>query len=451
MASRIEEIRNLCRFCLCREGLMALSKATDTFSFSVDEIILCTGIQVQICKGIPYAICNGCCKMIMNWAMFRRNCLSNDIIIQKLVTVLNASMKANRNDPTPEVSSKVLGSISQHNTGTTSCEDATMSNTPVILLDDTDSDDSMPFLYGEEAAEDNMPSQSNLLEITPSPGNSGKGQPKKEREDENGPCSKLLEDNSTNDSMPSFHSEVMQHDLSDKLFTETNALKWAGADSGSNQGEKENVSNSTDLQFISTDSNDSDYSLPSIYEEAIKEALEELKEKENAGSSRDKKVESTSKYEREYVCPLCGILSRDIYNHINRTHNKIKKYACMHCQKKYQSLFQLRNHVNTWHEKRIILTCEHCGRGFTNHSSHFYHMKNSHGESDVYECETCHRKFKSIDGYRKHQKEHSITSYPCPYCDKLFKTPVTLGKHQLRYHPTEHDRSSQIQDPMLNI
>lgn len=247
------------------------------------------------------------------------------------------------------------------------------------------------------------------------------------------------------------------------------------------------------------DGNDSDYSVPSLYEEAIKEALD----KKNIGTDKDESTKCSyedrtqatdcecikgnsetstnwsignripvdssdsddsitslytewmEKYSGEpYVvstscpihcgttkrtaglCPYCGLMTSQYVSHVSRQHAKLKKLDCPHCPKKFTERFHLKRHINTSHERRIILTCPQCGKGFVNHSSYTYHMVNSHIKSAIYECETCNRKLKSWDGYKKHLKEHSLAVLKCLDCGKLYKTMFTLEQHKLRYHPS---------------
>uniref|UniRef100_A0AAG5DHL3 ZAD domain-containing protein n=1 Tax=Anopheles atroparvus TaxID=41427 RepID=A0AAG5DHL3_ANOAO len=423
--ARVEEIRTVCRFCLGRQGLMPLSEATRT-AFAIKDVIRYTGILVS-CDKLPYAICDECCKVIKNAENFRQTCLRNDIYFKKLAEILCGSVRKNAaRKEFPAVDTSLYVKIdSQHSTSDALYEAAKRSETPIITLDDSDADDGMPVQGKNE--NDSSPQNSNP---------------------------RTLDGGDSDDSMPSLYSEVMQRPLNDTLINDSRAchLEDAGKEhstiASSQETDNDAATSSVGISLISPDGSDTDDSMPSLYGDAMAEAKKEQQNKRNAPGPADPDVPKKS---RKELCQICGFMTLYLPNHIKLRHHLVKKLVCKCCQKRFVYQFDLKRHMNTRHEKRIILTCEHCGRGFTNHSSHFYHMKNSHGESDVYECETCHRKFKSIDGYRKHQKEHSITSYPCPYCDKLFKTPVTLGKHQLRYHPTEHDRSSQIQDPMLNI
>lgn len=138
--------------------------------------------------------------------------------------------------------------------------------------------------------------------------------------------------------------------------------------------------------------------------------------------------------ETSEICCYCGVNTKKARSHEKRRHNVVKKLVCPHCPKRFAEKSHLKEHINTRHERRIMFTCEQCGKGFVSRDSLFYHTINSHKKNAVYECETCHRKLKSWDGYNKHLKEHSLSALKCEDCGKLFKKWVTLEKHKLRYH-----------------
>ncbi|XP_058122072.1 zinc finger and BTB domain-containing protein 24-like [Anopheles coustani] len=250
------------------------------------------------------------------------------------------------------------------------------------------------------------------------------------------------------------------------------------------------------LEVETLDGDDSDYSMPSLYGEAIQESMnnrskyevgkekstecstESGTEKQSTGDGRNKQknwdsstywskrsslppdsddsddsivslytewwakfsdgqdvvyVDGTSSG-KDGLCSICGLKTANAAHHEKRRHNAVKKLVCPHCPKRFAENFYLKEHINTRHERRILFTCEECGKGFVSQSALFYHTVNSHKKNAVHECKTCHRKLKSWDGYNKHLKEHSLSALKCEDCGKLFKTMVTLEKHKLRYH-----------------
>ncbi|XP_058175049.1 zinc finger protein 3 homolog isoform X1 [Anopheles ziemanni] len=417
MAFSVIRLGKICRFCLRRDGLMDLRKATSS-DFTVQDVLHYTGIQFSEAETTAaYAICLECCITIKNSVSYRRNCLNNDVTFKRLIAVLDKSgPDKHLQDQGKTMSCSIqMDSISQHSKNAykpeNACDDA-----GVVTLDDSDSNDSILSLHGES------------LQVTP------KGAIACELYAVDEQCASgniitkefpnMVNENNyiqfsdSDDSMPSLYGEAMSEALSDKLLADSSVhrLKHSTEDSGIRETptsvveetERVIVPNPVEHNQVSSDGNASDDSMRSLYEEVM-EGTEKAKAKPNLDNI-------------SHLCPICGLQFRELTNHLNRSHNHEKNFACTHCPKKFKDNFTRKLHINTWHEKRIILTCEHCGQGFTNHSSHFYHIKNSHGKSDVYECETCHRKFKSIDGYNKHLKQHSLTVHSCPHCDKLFKT-----------------------------
>uniref|UniRef100_A0AAG5DJ65 ZAD domain-containing protein n=1 Tax=Anopheles atroparvus TaxID=41427 RepID=A0AAG5DJ65_ANOAO len=355
MATRIGEIEKICRFCLSHQGLMALSKATSS-TFALEDVIRCSGIQISKEEKLPYAICNDCYKAINNSVCFRRTCLRNDSVFKTLVSVLNVSVKES-------------GEASE-----------TQTNDPA---------GSTMFSEFDETASGNAI-------IT-------------------------LHDSDSNDSISSLNGEFMQ-----RAFT-TDAGKSLSPVAIGDDADIDAASNSVEIDLVSMDSSDSDYSMPSLYGEAVADNPTNIPSSSTQQSAKEKSTEKE-------LCQICGVLVNYVYHHLKRTHDKEVKFTCPFCPKKVREKFQLKEHINTWHLKRITYTCQYCGRGFTNHGSYFYHMSNSHGKSDVYECKICHRKLKSWDGYKKHMKEHSVTAIKCKDCGKLYKNNATLEFHRLHYH-----------------
>ncbi|XP_058126606.1 myoneurin-like [Anopheles coustani] len=362
MAPRIKEIGTVCRFCLCQEGLITLSEAIGPV-FAAEDVLYYTGIQISETEELPYAICHVCCKVIRNSVSFRSTCLKNDVVFKKLLSVLNAD------NSVPDSLEKTAPSMA------TLLKNAAGCNTETITLDESDSDDSLPSLYGEamqEAYDDIALSVRSVESIT-----------------------------STAEKESGVHSQIS--------VCEEN---------------ENNASNSVvGLEPITVDDSDSDSSLPSLYGES------------EVPPPKPKYVTKDANEGKEQ-CHLCGTFHPYVKRHVERVHEKKIGFNCPHCPKRLGDKYHLKSHVNTWHKKVIMFTCEHCGKGYTNYKSYTYHLANSHGKSDSYECETCHKKWKSIDSYRKHRKEHSVTSITCKDCGRIYQNNVTFEQHLLQYHPT---------------
>lgn len=435
MAFSVVGLGKICRFCLRRDGLMDLREATSS-AFTVQDVLHCTGIQFSEAETTAaYAICLECCITIKNSVSYRRNCLSNDITFKKLIALLdkNVQGKHSQEQGKTTIGSMQMDSMSLHTRKVYKPENA-CHDTAVITLDDCDSNDSIVFLHEEELQVTPKDSTANKLSAVNEQFASGNSITNELTDTVNE--NNYIQSSDSDDSMPSLYGEAMSVALSDKLVADSSVHRLEHSeDNGVRETPKRTllktfktskrvaVSNPVEHTPISSDGNESDDSMRFGSYSEVKEDTLDPPEKVKPNLA-----------DTSHLCPICGLQFRELTHHLKRSHSHEKNFACKHCPKKFKENFHLKIHINTWHEKRIIYTCEHCGQGFTNHSSHFYHIKNSHGKSDVYECEICHRKFKSIDGYKKHTKQHLLTVYPCPHCDKLFKTTVTLQKHQQRYH-----------------
>ncbi|XP_058177548.1 zinc finger Y-chromosomal protein-like [Anopheles ziemanni] len=343
---------------------MALSEAIGS-AFTAEDVLYYTGIQISVKEELPYAICHVCCNVIRNSVMFRSMCLKKDVVFKTLLSVLNFDKSA------PDSIERTAAS--------TLWETAVGCNTETITLDESDSDDSIPSLYGEamqEALSDTAPSVASEKRLT-----------------------------------STAEKEAMDHTLT--------------GDCEENEKSTSNEmmnQNDESVNLMPKDDSDSDGSLPSLYGES---AVPPPKPKYPKDSNEGKEQ-----------CHVCGSFHVDVKHHVQRVHEKKMGHACPYCPKRVNDGYQLNSHINTWHKKEIIFTCQHCGKGYINHSSYVYHLANSHGKSDWYECETCHKRWKSIDSYRKHRKSHSVTAITCNICRKTYKNEASYEQHVLRYHPT---------------
>lgn len=239
-----------------------------------------------------------------------------------------------------------------------------------------------------------------------------------------------LDGNESDYSMPSLYGEAMQQIKNQELITKAekkNSKKCNTEDTqstmarGCDEYNKEIATIWVQINPLSSDASDSDDSIPSLYGECMGKSTKALRSTDN-------------KEKRRELCPYCGLMTNQYIAHVRRRHMNEKKLECPHCLKKFAENNKLQDHINTWHERRIVFTCVNCGKGFANRGSYFSHMSNSHGKRDVYECKTCHRKLKSWDGYKKHLKEHALSTLKCDECGKLYKTMAMLEKHQLQSH-----------------
>ncbi|KPI96948.1 Zinc finger protein 595 [Papilio xuthus] len=180
-------------------------------------------------------------------------------------------------------------------------------------------------------------------------------------------------------------------------------------------------------------------------------------------------LEGNTGSEQKYVCSVCFKLIPEDYReiHENSHVNPSNKVNCDICNKKFQSMQDLKMHMNVHnidkvfsgkedtslpykclycnrkfarpHEKvkheRIHTgekphTCEICGKSFRVSYCLTLHMR-THTGARPYTCPQCGKRFKAHSVYNHHLLTHSeVRAYKCPLCPKAFKTSVQLAGHK---------------------
>ncbi|XP_058166727.1 zinc finger and BTB domain-containing protein 7B-like [Anopheles ziemanni] len=304
MAATIENLATVCRFCFCKSGLISLSEALRT-TVAVEDVLHSTGIKISENEELPYAVCHACCKIIRNSVSFRNTCLKNDIILKKVLSVIDVDKSTSKPF---QCTAPKRGNL---------VENAAESNIETITLDESDSDDSLPSLYGEAMQEawnantSTAQSEEWLISSTI------------EKEPDH-PLIAVCEENENNAS-----NSVVDLDVSGNP--------------------------------ISNDDNDSDSAIPSLNGES------KVPPTKNDSFTKDAN-------EDKVQCHLCGTFQRYFIQHLKRVHQKKNRFSCPYCPKQMLERYILKEHINTWHKKDIMYTCERCGKGYTNYSGYFYHI-----------------------------------------------------------------------------
>ena len=85
--------------------------------------------------------------------------------------------------------------------------------------------------------------------------------------------------------------------------------------------------------------------------------------------------------------------------------------------------------------------CEACGHNFKNPQSlnahKIVHIDDPDEKDKLknYPCKECLKKFSTSSRLSKHKRTHSKESYyKCTYCDKAYRTDITLKNHQMNVH-----------------
>lgn len=190
------------------------------------------------------------------------------------------------------------------------------------------------------------------------------------------------------------------------------------------------------------------------------------------------------KYPNNKICPVCNkifLRAAAMRRHLE-THsaNRELKYKCANCDKRFRDHYDMKRHIMRVHEKDEVSNgakddestdpgtsdspenknCTLCGKYFARQVDMERHMK-SHSEDRPYSCSYCEKKFKNPYVLKRHQKEicksrelkrpkkkepqrsapqpssdGSAESKVCPICSRTLPYSADIAKH-LRSHTEE--------------
>ncbi|CAH2236975.1 gastrula zinc finger protein XlCGF26.1-like [Pararge aegeria] len=146
---------------------------------------------------------------------------------------------------------------------------------------------------------------------------------------------------------------------------------------------------------------------------------------------RVKSAKPISKEREKLVCPVCGILTYTLGNHI-ATHEEKKKYTCSECPRSFVQKSNLLIHIKQ-HSGVKDHICEVCGAGFYTQKSLVRHNLIHKGERP-FQCNLCSKKFIARCDLNRHLRIHAgYKPYKCTTCAMSFN-----AKHQLQNHERMH-------------
>ncbi|XP_026753787.3 zinc finger protein 813-like isoform X1 [Galleria mellonella] len=137
------------------------------------------------------------------------------------------------------------------------------------------------------------------------------------------------------------------------------------------------------------------------------------------------------KQREKMVCPICGILTFTLGNHIS-THQEKKRYSCTQCSRTFAQKGNLLVHMKQ-HTGIKDHICEVCGAGFYSQKSLVRHNLIHKGERP-FPCNLCTKKFIARCDLNRHLRIHSgYKPFKCGTCTMSFN-----AKHQLQNHERMH-------------
>lgn len=156
-------------------------------------------------------------------------------------------------------------------------------------------------------------------------------------------------------------------------------------------------------------------------------------------------------------CELCGKIFKERHKlrlHIQRRHEKLRKYECHFCKKKLVSLDSVHTHIKTYHSNQVF-KCSYCAKTFASELTHRYHEK-KHIENPNYvaskdwkeyytviegeenspgtklkKCNLCGAICKAMGVHLS--MIHFPTEFRCQICDMTFKRKQVYDIHVLEH------------------
>ncbi|XP_076016017.1 uncharacterized protein LOC143008236 [Genypterus blacodes] len=169
--------------------------------------------------------------------------------------------------------------------------------------------------------------------------------------------------------------------------------------------------------------------------------------KDTDTSSSDSK-RTRKKYPNNKTCPICSktFLRATAMRRHQEIHseNRDLKYKCPVCDKRFRDLYDMNRHQMRVHEREESDKTEELEDPSTSDM-----MENKN-------CSLCGKFFARRVDMERHVKSHSEDRpYQCPYCDKKFKNPYVLKRHQAEICKSKDlkrrvSSSSRSETPQMN-
>ncbi|CAH0730884.1 unnamed protein product, partial [Brenthis ino] len=136
-----------------------------------------------------------------------------------------------------------------------------------------------------------------------------------------------------------------------------------------------------------------------------------------------------------YSCQVCGMgfeNTKDLTEHNQTAHLKLKPFQCNICQKRFTQQGGVHQHMRM-HTGDRPFTCTFCPKAFTQKSGLDQHLR-IHTKVKPYRCIICNKSFCQSVHLQQHMRTHTnVAPFQCGICQKRFKQSSHLNYH-LKYH-----------------
>lgn len=157
---------------------------------------------------------------------------------------------------------------------------------------------------------------------------------------------------------------------------------------------------------------------------------------------------------KKWACSDCDKVysaKKDLTNHVNSVHLKLKPYKCELCPSKFTQEFSLKVHIRNKHENSPKeYNCVQCEESFKNELYLENHVLSVHEKRFDYKCEHCGKDFAVLEMLKRHIRwYHELknnTELKCDSCDKNMSNKLSLDRHKFYVHKEKPEEYWQCKE-----
>lgn len=161
------------------------------------------------------------------------------------------------------------------------------------------------------------------------------------------------------------------------------------------------------------------------------------------------------KFEYSSVKPLqvCGAgfqTRKQLTEHSQTAHAKLKPFQCSICLKRFSQQGGLQQHMRM-HTGERPFACTYCPKTFTQKSGCEQHLR-IHTKEKPYKCVLCSKAFCQSIHLQQHMRTHTnVAPFECAICSKRFKQSNHLNCHVKNHNPATMTEAQKAKyDEFLN-